>query len=191
MNQPEYINETNQPEEKPIRLSPSFLEWVEAMVSALVVVVLIFTFILHTNTVMGRSMLPTLVENDQLLVSRLFYKPEQGDIVIISKSSFRDYPIVKRIIAVADQTVDIDEVTGEVTVDGKVLDEPYLNPGITQVKNMEFPATVPDGCVFVMGDNRMESDDSRNTQLGFVEEGYIQGKVLFRYRPLSRFGLVE
>ena len=190
MTQPEHTNQTN-PSRESGGLSTAYLEWVEAMIGALVVVVLIFTFFLHTNTVMGRSMLPTLEEHDQLLVSRLFYKPEQGDVVIISKSSFRDYPIVKRIIAVEGQVLDIDSQTGTVTVDGKVLEEPYLNPGITQAVNMEFPVTIPDGCVFVMGDNRMESDDSRNTQLGFVEEGYIQGKVLFRYRPLSRFGRVE
>lgn len=190
MIEPENQKEQNMNTEK-ICLSPSFFEWVEAMVGALAVVILLFTFFFHTNTVMGRSMLPTLREKDQLLVSRLFYKPEQGDIVIISKSSFREYPIVKRVIAVEGQTVDIDPQTGEVMVDGVILEEPYLNIGRTEIKNMEFPVTVPENCVFVMGDNRMESDDSRNTQLGFVEEGYIQGEVLFRYSPLNRIGPVK
>lgn len=165
-------------------------DWTEAIVSAMIFVLIVFTFLVHTNTVVGRSMIPTLENGDLLLVSRLFWTPKDGDVVIVSKESFRGEPIVKRIIATEGEEIDIDFQTHEVFVNGKKLDEPYINEPTSLARDMTFPQTVPEGCVFVMGDNRNESDDSRNTELGMVDEGYLQGKVIFRYWPFSKIGAV-
>ena len=172
-------------------ISRWLFDWTEAVAFAMLFVLLIFTFALHTNTVVGRSMLPTLENGDLLLVSRLFWTPKDGDIVIISKSSFREEPIVKRVIATGGETVDIDFEKHEVFVNGEKLDEPYINEPTGRELGMTFPQTVPEGYVFVMGDNRNESDDSRDPALGMVDEGYLQGKVVFRYWPFRKFGKIE
>ena len=178
------------PQEKKTCIPRWFFDWTEAVAWAMLAVLLIFGFVMHTNTVVGRSMLPTLENGDLLLVSRLFWTPKRGDIVIVSKSSFRTEPIVKRIIATGGQTVDIDFEAHEVFVDGEKLDEPYISEPTERDLGMPFPQTVPEGYVFVRGDNRNESDDSRDPALGMVDEGYLQGKVLFRYWPFRKIGAV-
>ncbi len=167
-----------------------FFDWTEAVAWAMLAVLILFGFVMHTNTVVGRSMLPTLENGDLLLVSRLFWTPKRGDIVIVSKSGFRTEPIVKRIIAVGGQTIDIDFENREVFVDGEKLDEPYISEPTERDLGMTFPQTVPEGYVFVMGDNRNESDDSRDPALGMVDEGYLQGRVFFRYWPFRKIGSV-
>lgn len=166
-------------------------EWAETIVASLAVILLVFTFLIHTNTVVGSSMYPTLMQGDRLLVSDLGYEPAMGDIVIICKKTFRESPVVKRVIAVGGQTVDIDFETHEVFVDGRKLDEPYINEPTARSYDVTFPLTVPEGSVFVMGDNRNASDDSRDSALGCVDTRYIQGKVIWRYWPLGSFGAVR
>ena len=160
-------------------------EWVRALVSAVTAVVLIFTFAVRLIGVDGRSMVPTLQNGDRLAVTTGVlageYRP--GDIVVLRKASFLDEPIVKRVIAVAGQTVDIDFSTGSVRVDGKTLNEPYISELTFRDEGNAFPLTVPEGSVFVMGDNRNHSTDSRDARLGTVDTGYIIGRAVFLLYP--------
>lgn len=166
-------------------------EWADALVYSLIFIVLLFTLVLRVTSVIGHSMQPTLYENDTLVLSKLFYTPENGDIVVITKKSFRDEPIVKRIIATQGQTIDINFDTGEVILDNVVLNEPYINSITAEQGDMEFPLTVPQGFVFVMGDNRNQSTDSRFSEIGLIDNRMIMGKVLFRLLPLDRIGAVK
>jgi len=160
-------------------------EWVQALVSSVLVVVLIFTFVIRLIGVDGHSMLPTLQHGDRLLVlnSALCGDYEYGDIVIVRKDSFMHQPIVKRVIATEGQTVDIDFTTGSVWVDGQLLDEPYINELTFTYEGLDFPVTLGEGEVFVMGDNRNASDDSRNPLLGPIDERYIIGKAVILAFP--------
>ena len=136
-------------------------------------------------------MLPTLVDKDRLIVSYLFYTPKNGDIVIVNNDNpALEKVIVKRVIATEGQTVDIDFDNGEVKVDGKVLQEDYINNlTLLDEGGHSYPVTVPENCVFVMGDNRQNSLDSRDSRVGFVPEDEILGKVSLRIFPFSRFGV--
>ena len=160
-------------------------EWVQALVSSVLVVVLIFTFVIRLIGVDGHSMLPTLQHGDRLLVlnSTLCGKYEYGDIVIVRKDTFMNSPIVKRVIATEGQTVDIDFATGSVWVDDRLMDEPYINELTFTDEGLDFPVTLGEGEVFVMGDNRNASDDSRNPRLGPVDERYIIGKAVILAFP--------
>ena len=170
-------------------------EWYELLQSfviLLVSVILVFTFLGRVTEVVGTSMVPTLQNGDRLWVSGLGYRPSQGDIVVLTRFDFMDEALVKRIIAVGGQTVYIDYSQGTVSVDGVVLDEPYLNekmlePGYRNNSTI----TVPEGDVFVMGDNRNHSMDSRSVELSVVDERCILGRAQLVLFPLSRFGPVK
>lgn len=153
-------------------------EWVQALVCSVLTVVLVFTFGIRLIGVDGHSMVPTLQDGDRLLVttSLLSGDYEYGDIVIIQKGSFAGgEPIVKRVIATGGQTVDIDFETGAVYVDGTLLEEDYINELTFVEEGTEFPLTVPEGSIFVMGDNRNHSSDSRDASLGTVDTRYVIG----------------
>lgn len=161
--------------------------WLQALVLALVCIILIFTFIGRMIGVDGTSMVPTLHDRDMLLLQGIGYQPKQGDIVVLTKKSFLDQPIVKRIIAVGGQKVDINYEAGTVSVDGKALTEPYIDevmwpPSYESIQSV----TVPEGFVFVMGDNRNYSSDSRDPMLGVVDQRYILGRALVVVFPLNR-----
>ena len=161
-------------------------EWVQALVCSVLAVVVLFTFVIRLIGVDGHSMVPTLQDGDRLLVttSLLSGKYRYGDIVIIQKGTFADGdPIVKRVIATEGQTVDIDFANGIVYVDGEALDEPYINEPTYTDEGTEFPLTVPEGSIFVMGDNRNRSDDSRNAELGTVDTRYVIGRAVFLLFP--------
>ena len=190
--------------ENEVSAAEDYLDWVETIIGAFFVVILFFTFILRVANVDGESMLPTLVDGDRLIVSHLFYEPEAGDIVIVNNTKGHIYDsenkleaitglnkvIVKRVIATGGQEVNINFDTGEVSVDGTVLNEPYIN-ALTQMDEggHQYPVTVPEGYVFVMGDNRMNSTDSRDPRVGFVEEEDVLGKVIVRIFPFSSMGV--
>ncbi len=161
----------------------NIFEVFEAIIGALVVITIIFTFFFRVFDVDGPSMKPTLQHNDKLIVSTVGYKPQKGDIVVISETADLDEPIVKRIIAVGGDTVDINFTTGVVTVNG--TEEDYTNELTSQQFDIAFPITVPEGTVFVLGDNRANSLDSRSTRVGCVDERFIVGKVLGRVFPLG------
>lgn len=178
-------------------------EWVRSLVSAVLIITLTFTFAVRMMGVSGPSMIPTLQNGDRLIVvnSTICGDYEVGDIVIARKMSFSDEPIVKRVIATEGQTVDIDFDLGRVYVDGVELHEDYINDLTYLQEGTEFPLTVPQGSVFLMGDNRNHSSDSRDDRLGPVEEQLITGKAVFvlfpgkdyltERRDFSRIGLLK
>ena len=142
----------------------------------------------------GHSMYDTLVNGDYLLlINNIFYhNPKPGDIIVASKDSFQDgSPIVKRVIAVEGQTVDIDFTTGTVYVDGVALVEPYIHTPTTNPEGMVFPLVVDEGCIFVMGDNRMNSKDSRDPVIGLIDKREILGKAIVLFLPGTDGGKVE
>lgn len=172
----------------------SCYDWMEALIPALVITLLFFTFIIRSNVVVGPSMMPNFKDGYKLWVSCVNYQPKNGDVIVVDGSGTAlDEVIVKRVIAKEGQTVDIDFQTGTVYVDGKALDEKkYIENGITtQQYDMEFPQTVPKGHVFVLGDNRPVSLDSRDSQVGMIDERYVLGKVLMIYQPFSDFKIVR
>lgn len=180
-----------EPEEEKVPLRVEIYDWLQCLVMALVGCIIVFLFLCRVIGVDGNSMNPTLLNNDKILISNLFYEPRIGDIVVLTKRTFSSEPIVKRIIATEGQTIDIDFETGEVWRDGKLLDEPYINELTHKYYDVSFPATVPEGCIFVMGDNRNRSTDSRASSIGFVDKRCVLGRVLCEILPLSRFGLVK
>ena len=163
-------------------------DWVQCVVTALLVCILLFVFAGRTVGVVGPSMESTLFEGDRLIISNLFYTPRQGDIVILRKDTFKDEAIVKRIIAVGGQTVDIDFDEGIVYVDGRALIEDYINEPTYRPLDFDGEITVPEGSVFVLGDNRNRSNDSRDERIGCVDVRYIIGKAIWRITPFSSFG---
>ncbi|MCD8087935.1 MAG: signal peptidase I [Oscillospiraceae bacterium] len=165
-------------------------EWIQCLVLALIACVLLFVFVARVIDVVGYSMVPTLDDGDKIIITRWAGDYEQGDIVVLRKETLREEPIVKRVIAVEGQTVDIDFTLGIVYVDGVALDEPYVNELTYTQEDFEGPITVPEGCVFVMGDNRNNSTDSRDARVGCVDTRYIMGKVIFRIMPLSKMGAI-
>ena len=172
---------SEQPQEEIVEKIPGrdVYETVSSLVSALLVVVLVFTFLVRLMGVSGPSMIPTLQAGDRLLVvnSLLCGDYQVGDIVIARKETFDSKPIVKRVIATAGQTVDIDFNLGQVYVDGELLDEDYINDYTYREEGTVFPLTVPEGEVFLMGDNRNHSNDSRDSSLGTVDTRLLIGKI--------------
>lgn len=182
--------EENTRNNKSGRFQSSFYDWGEALIISLIFIVLLFTFVVRLIGVDGSSMFPTLHDRDVMVVSNLGYTPKHGDIVVLNKPSFERGPIVKRIIATEGDMVDIDFVLGRVYINGEALTEDYINTFDLPMnqEDMVFPQTVPEGCIFVMGDNRNGSTDSRNSALGMVDTRYIIGHVLAVAWPPQNFG---
>ena len=169
----------------------SILLYVYDLMCMLLVVMLLFLVVFRVILVTGDSMFATLWDGDYLLlVSELFCgDPEPGDIVVISKQSFDEgKPIVKRVIATEGQTVDIDFESGTVYVDGKALREPYIHNETTNEEGAEFPLTVAENCIFVLGDNRAVSLDSRSPRIGQIDRREVLGKALCLMLPGTHHG---
>ncbi|WP_297212750.1 signal peptidase I [uncultured Flavonifractor sp.] len=166
--------------------------WLQALVLALVLLILVFTFIGRIIGVSGSSMVPTLHDGDMLLLQSIGYTPKQGDVVVLTKEfDAAEGPIVKRVIAVGGQHVKIDYAAGTVTVDGEVLDEPYINEAMVRPMGESLTdVEVPEGSIFVMGDNRNHSSDSRDVTLGTVDERYVLGRAVWVLLPFQNFGAV-
>lgn len=162
----------------------SLFDWVHSLVFAVAIVVILLTFFLRLVDVSGTSMVPTLKHQDKVIVTNFFYTPTDGDIVVISHGAEYTDPIIKRVIATEGQTLSIDFDKGKVTVDGKVIDEPYIQ-GFTHAEDAEIPEVIPEGKVFVMGDNRGVSLDSRSKEIGLIDVNDIIGKAQLVVFPFN------
>lgn len=163
-------------------------EWIQCIIVALVACVLLFVFFVRLVDVSGSSMYPTLEDKDKMVVCNLFYTPKQGDIVVFRKDEYKPAALVKRVIATEGQTVEINFDKGIVYVDGVALDEPYTAAPTYNQIDFKCLQVVPEGCVFVMGDNRNDSTDSRDERIGMVDTDLIIGKVYFNVFPIDHIG---
>ena len=188
-------NEKTVKQKKPSLLLEIF-DWVDSVVFSVIFMVLIFTLVFRIVTIKGDSMLDTVVDGDKVIISNAFYTPKQGDMVVISRDYFNKLgqpidgsePIIKRVIATEGQKVNIDFESGIVYVDDVPLDEPYTKNPTTRKEDVQFPLTVEEDCLFVLGDNRAVSKDSRDSSIGLVNERYVLGKVILRVFPFDSFG---
>ena len=186
--------QTNVAEQAPVAKKPqnpklisNIYDIVSVIVSAVAVIAIVFTFVTRVLVVSGASMNPTLNNGDTVAISSLKRSFDYGDIVIVAQPNAMHKTLIKRVIAVGGQTVDIDSEKGIVYVDGKALDEKYTLEPTYSRGNIEFPATVPEGMLFVMGDKRNDSTDSRMRVVGFIDEKYIMGKVIGRIMPFGQW----
>lgn len=162
-------------------------DWIHCLSIALIICVVIFAFFIRLIDVRGTSMNPTLNNGDKMLVSGLFYSPKAGDVVVFKKDEYDpERALVKRVIATEGQVINIDFDNGIVYVDGEPLEEDYIMEPTTNKIDFIGPQTVPEGCVFVMGDNRNASTDSRKAEIGMVDSRLILGKAYFVVYPLSQ-----
>lgn len=157
------------------------------IVSALVAVCVIFTFFFKISTVVGESMENTLLGGDTVLISAINSDIKYGDVVVVSQPNIYEKVLIKRVIAVGGQTISFDSVTGNAVVDGKQLDEPYIKEKMDFTYSMSKTYTVPQGMLFVMGDNRNESSDSRDAYIGMIDERYVVGKVFYKVGDFNLF----
>ena len=194
----EEMNAVQQPQENKRPYEECFY-WLQTLVTAIVCIVLVFTFLGRVTRVVGHSMDPTLRDGQLMLVWSLGYQPQQGDIVVANDTTadsvalLHGDAIVKRVIAVGGQSVDIDYVNNMVYVDGEPMEEDYI---LEEMRLPNLPAMmethyeVPEGSVFLMGDNRNGSTDSRHVGLGPVDNDYLLGKAVFSFFPFDCFGFV-
>ena len=185
MENPEII-EQQDPSTKKAKKENVFLSNLHDVVFLVAGVLIVFSILFRIVIVSGPSMKNTLIDGDWLLLmSNVLYRnPEQGDVIVACKEAYENgTPIVKRIIATEGQVVDINFETGTVMVDNQILDEPYISSPTDRDEGMQFPLTVPEGCVFVLGDNRQDSKDSRSPEIGLIDEREILGKAIFIIFP--------
>lgn len=195
----ELPKEGEETQEEPRRPGAELYEWLQLFLGCVVAAVVLFNCVARLTRVDGDSMKNTLQDGEIMLIWSLGYAPEQGDIVVLNKTPVllphwaEPRAIVKRVIATGGQTVDIDYAAGAVYVDGQPLDEPYIAeemylPFVSSMQGSHWE--VPEGSVFVMGDNRNNSTDSREVQIGPIDTGYILGKAVLALWPVSCFGTV-
>ncbi len=188
--------DTPGPEEEPRRPGAELFEWLQMIMGCVLAAVVLFNCFARLTRVDGHSMDNTLQDKELMLVWSLGYTPKQGDIVVVNKKTadfLSNRAIVKRIIATGGQTVDVDYAAGVVYVDGVPLDEPYLPEDMYNTGSPTMQQThweVPEGSIFVMGDNRNHSTDSRDDRLGTVDEDYVLGKAVLSLWPPAKFGLM-
>lgn len=182
-------NETQEDEtQKPVGKGVETLyEAVSVFISAVTIILVLFTFGWRFVGVVGNSMLPNLHSGDWLMISQYNPVVKNGDIVVITQPNDADENIVKRVIATGGQTIDIDFNYGYVFVNGEILNEDYINNATTDKADIEFPIEIPKGYVFVMGDNRQDSTDSRSSYIGLIREEYILGKAVYNVSTKGGF----
>ena len=191
-----------EPLDEPDSVSKQVVEWVEVLSIAIIAVVIIFCLVFRVATISGDSMKNTLIHNDKVIITNLGYEPKQGDIVVISRNAensleaqnLSNEPIIKRVIAIGGQTVNIDFEQGIVYVDGVALKEDYILAPTVDRGDVQFPLYIPEGSIFVLGDNRPESLDSRYSQIGIggiIDERYVLGHAVFRIFPFNKIGRLD
>ncbi|NLA76298.1 MAG: signal peptidase I [Clostridiales bacterium] len=166
-------------------------EWMDSVIYAVIAIFILFTFLFRVVSVSGKSMQPTLEDKDWLVVSNTFYEAQRGDVVVIAQPAALKEPLVKRIIALEGDKVDINYADGTISVNGTVLEEPYIKEAIKTARDVAFPVEVPPGSVFVLGDNRNDSLDSRSRIVGFIDERYILGKAVGRFYPFGTWSIYD
>ena len=192
----EIPEQPQQPETKKRPAGAELFEWLQMVLACVLGAVIAFNCVVRLSVVDGHSMDPTLDHGELMLVWSLGYSPKQGDIVVLNKTTadfLGEAAIVKRVIATGGQSVDIDYVKGKVYVDGAALKEDYILeemylPGNPHMQSTHFD--VPEGEVFVMGDNRNGSTDSRDDRLGSVHTDYILGRAVLSVWPVGRIGRI-
>lgn len=202
--EPSFVEDFPQetPEAETTTIGKEIIEWLEVLSIAIVVVVFVFSFIFRAATIDGSSMMNTLHHQDKVIITNFNYTPKRGDIVVVSRNiensissqDTSEEPIIKRVIATGGETVDIDFETGTVYIDGVALKEDYLGSPTYQKYDVEFPLYIPKGCVFLLGDNRADSLDSRSSRIGnggIVDSRYILGRAVFRFFPFSSMGALN
>lgn len=189
-------NKDNTPAQPPLlKLTNDIFDVLELFVFCAACVLSLFTFVIRPTVVYGASMEDTLLEGDALLVSPLAGEPECGDIIVAQNTALPLYPeaIVKRVIATEGQIIDIDFTSWTVTIDGVVLEEPYrkLTADYLRTSDWTYPKEIPEGYIFVMGDNRNHSADSRCSDIGLIDKRCVVGKALVRVFPFTRFTVFD
>ncbi|MDR0293695.1 MAG: signal peptidase I [Oscillospiraceae bacterium] len=192
-----------EPEKKKFDPARELFDWAQSLVLAFVAIVLIFTYAAGVFKVDQSSMTNTLQDGDMVMISRLPYTPKRGDIILFTKYGWQGSvneetgqysPLVKRVIGLSGDMIDFDGASGTLFINGEPQDEPYIRAPMDRWTSSQTPISLPvkveDGCVFVMGDNRNGSLDSRSADIGFVDRRSILGRVVLRMTPLNRFGPV-
>ncbi len=172
------------------KFSAFCFEWLESIVQAIIVVVVLMAFLFRVVNVSGTSMLNTLHDADKVIVLKLNYVPKDGDVVVISRGQNLDEPLIKRVIATEGQTLSIDFSDGSVTVNGVKLNETYIKEPMWLQGDGDIPSVIPKGYTFVMGDNRNHSLDSRFNEVGLIANENIVGKANFIVFPFNRIGAI-
>ena len=188
--------ETETPEEEKLpkdqQMRLDLYDWIQSLMVALVICVALFIFVVRVIDVSGSSMFPTLHNGDKMIVSGLFYKPKYGDVVVFKTDSYDpNKALVKRVIATEGQEISIDFDRGVVYIDGTPLEEDYIAELTKNKLDFIGPQTVPEGCVFCMGDNRNASTDSRKKEIGMVDERMILGRAFYVAFPSGDTGWIN
>lgn len=178
------------PKEQQLRLD--LYDWIQSLMVALVICIALFIFVVRVIDVSGSSMWPTLKNGDKMIVSNLFYKPKYGDVIVFKTDRYDpNKALVKRVIATEGQEVSLDFDRGVVYIDGSPIEEDYIAELTTTKLDFIGPQTVPEGCIFVMGDNRNASTDSRKKEIGMVDERMILGRAYYVAFPTGDMGWIN